>query len=103
MATRDTSALLVGDPSFDPNWPLARGLKPLHFARREVEEIRTLYRSDVLIGNDATPQQFLRLAKDHAIVHIAAHGVVNADAPSQSFLLFNGLLNAEMLMNQLHT
>ena len=103
LAARDTSALLVGDPWFDPNWPLARGLKPLHFARHEVEEIRTLYRSDVLIGTNATPQQFLRLAKDHAIIHIAAHGVVNADAPSQSFLLFHGLLNAEMLMNQLHT
>jgi CHAT domain-containing protein len=103
MAARDTSALLVGDPSFDPNWPLARGLKPLPFARREVDDIRSFYRSDVLIGDAATPQQFLRLAKDHAIVHIAAHGVVNADAPSQSFLLFHGLLNAEMLMNQLHT
>jgi CHAT domain-containing protein len=103
MVARDTSALLVGNPSFDPSWPLAKGLKPLPFARREVEEVRAFYRSDVLTGNDATPEQFLRLAKDHAIVHVAAHGVVNADAPSQSYLLFHGVLNAEMLMNEFHT
>lgn len=103
MIARDTSALLFGNPSFDPNWPLAKGLKTLPFAQREVNEIRSFYRSDVLTGDAATPEEFLRLAKDHAIVHVAAHGVVNADAPSQSYLLFHGVLNAEMLMNQLHT
>jgi hypothetical protein len=104
LAAGDTSALLIADPKFDPNSTLGRGFRRLLFARLEVDTIRSMYpRSEVLMDEEATPQQFLRLASHNAIVHIAAHGVVNGDAPSQSFLLFNGLLNAEMLTKELHT
>ena len=100
----DTSALLIADPSFVSNTALTQGLQRLPFARREVDSIRAMYpRPEVLMDDEATPREFLRLASGSAIVHIAAHGVVNGDAPSQSFLLLNGVLNAEMLMKQLHT
>jgi CHAT domain-containing protein len=104
-----SDALLIGDPAFDLQLTLARGLQRLPGARAEVGDIRALYpRSDVLTGDDATASQFLRLANGHAIIHIAAHGVVNGDAPSQSFLLFasrgadHGVLNAAALMRELH-
>ncbi|MEA2237597.1 MAG: hypothetical protein QOC81_2321 [Thermoanaerobaculia bacterium] len=104
LVARDASALLVGDPAFDPNSTLGQGFQRLPFARKEIDEIRLNYpHPAVLMDDAATPQQFLRLASRNAIVHIAAHGVVNGDAPSQSFLLLNGLLNAEMLMKELHT
>ena len=103
MPARHTSALLIGDPAFDKNSPLAQGLDRLHFARDEIESIRGSYPSEVLMDDAATPQQFLSRAGSHSIIHIAAHGVVNAGAPSQSYLLFHGLLNASMLMRQLHT
>ncbi len=104
LAAHDSSALLIGDPAFDPQSTLARGLRRLPFAQKEVEQIRSFYpRSDVLIGEAATPQQFFRLAGGKALIHIAAHAIVNGDAPSQSFLLFNGVLNAEALMRDLHT
>lgn len=103
MTARDASALLIGDPAFDKNSPLAQGLDRLRFARGEIEAIRGLYPSEVLMDDAATPQQFLSRAGSHAIIHVAAHGVVNPDTPSQSYLLFHDLLNASMLMSQLHT
>jgi CHAT domain-containing protein len=110
LAARDTSALLIGDPAFDRKSTLAGGLQRLAYAPRQVEQVRSLYpRSEVLTGDAATPQQFLRLAGKSAVIDIAAHGVVNGDAPSQSFLLFapsdgeSGVLSAGMLMKDLHT
>ncbi len=104
LASRDASALLIGDPAFDPRSTLAQGLQRLPFARKEVDAIRLMYpHSGVLMDDAATPQQFLRLAGGNAIIHIAAHGVVNGEAPSQSFLLFHDVLTAEMLMKDLHT
>jgi CHAT domain-containing protein/tetratricopeptide (TPR) repeat protein len=104
LASRDASALLIGDPAFDPRSTLAQGLQRLTFARKEVDAIHLMYpHSEVLMDAAATPQQFLRLAGGNAIIHIAAHGVVNGDAPSQSFLLFHDVLTAEMLMKELHT
>ena len=103
LATGDDSALLVADPAFDPSSTLAEGFHRLPFARREADKIGLTYpHHEVLMDEAATPEAFLRLAGRNAIVHIAAHGVVNGDAPSQSFLLFNGVLTAEMLMKQLH-
>jgi CHAT domain-containing protein len=106
----DASALLIGDPAFNLNSTLAAGLKRLPFARQQAEQVHSFYpRSEILLDTAATPQQFLRLAGNNAVIDIAAHGVINGDAPSQSFLLFaasgsdSGVLNAEMLMKELHT
>lgn len=105
----DASALLIGDPAFDPQLTLARGLQRLKGARREVDQIRPLYsRSDVLTDEAATVPQFLRMANGHAVIHIAAHAIVNGDAPSQTFLLFtpsgaeHGVLSAATLIKELH-
>lgn len=105
----DTSALLIGDPAFAPELTLARGLQRLKGAQREVDEIRADYSpTDVLTAEAATVAQFLRMANGHAIIHIAAHAIVNGDAPSQSFLLFTpsgtdpGVLNAATLIKELH-
>jgi len=103
LPPHDDSALLIGDPAFDPRSTLGLGLNRFPSARFEVESIRPLYRARVLIGEEATAQQFLSLARDNAVIDIAAHAVVNGDAPSQSYLLFNRVLNAETLVDQLHT
>jgi CHAT domain-containing protein len=106
----DASALLIGNPAFDRQFTLTRGLDPLPNAEREAVEIHKLYPdSEVLIGDAATAARFLQRAGRSAIIHIAAHAVVNGDAPSQSFLLFtpsggdHGVLNAETLIRELHT
>ena len=102
LSTKDAAALLVGDPAFDPKSTLAEGLHRLAGARWEVLEIAPLYHSEVVMDEDATPERFLRAAGGAAIIHVAAHGVVNGDAPSKSFLLLNGVLTAQRLMNDLH-
>jgi len=83
------SIFLVGDPQFDEQLPLARGLNRLPHAEREVERIRDLYapHAEMLIGARATVPAFLRGARENTIAHIAAHGIVNAEAPSRSLLL----------------
>jgi CHAT domain-containing protein len=110
LPSGDASALLIGNPAFDRQLTLARGLDPIPNAEREAVEIHTLYPgSEVLIGDAATAAQFLQRAGGSAIIHIAAHAIVNGDAPSQSFLLFtpsggdHGVLNAETMIRELHT
>lgn len=103
LVSNGATALLVGDPAFDRNSVFGQGLKRLGNARREVAAIAPLYRhSEILVDASATPERFLQLAGDNEVIHIAAHGVVNGEAPSKSFLLFNGVLTAEALMNALH-
>ena len=104
LASGGASALLIGDPAFDVNSTLAEGLHRLPLARAEVGEISGLYdRPDVLIGDAATPRQFMQLAGGAAVIHIAAHAVVNGDAPSQSYLLLRDVLTAETLMKEFRT
>jgi CHAT domain-containing protein len=106
---RIPSLLLVGDPAFRRN-EFTQGLDyPLHHARAEVHEIRALNEAgvEILLGGDATVPAFLSAAKNKTIVHLAAHSIVNADAPSKSTLVLapsaddEGLLTAEELVRQL--
>jgi tetratricopeptide (TPR) repeat protein len=59
------------------------------------EEVRTLrdriFKADatVLVSKDATKEAFLRQAKDFNILHLATHGVIEAN-PLESYLLFAG-------------
>jgi CHAT domain-containing protein len=104
----DNSALLVGDPDFDPSNTLTLGLPRLPAARDEVEKIRELYaRSEVLTGASATPDNVLRLASMSSIVHIAAHAIATGSAPSQSYVVLApsandaGILDAQTLRKRL--
>jgi CHAT domain-containing protein len=103
------SILLFGDPKFDETLPFVHGLKRLPYAQNEVESIRGLYAPNaaVHVDSDATSQAFLREARQNTIVHVAAHGIVNAQAPTRSLLLFapfganRGALYAEDLLTEL--
>ncbi|HEX2121894.1 MAG TPA: CHAT domain-containing protein, partial [Thermoanaerobaculia bacterium] len=102
------SALLVGNPHFDPQLPRAHGMKRLQHAVSEVEEIRALYPDvDVLTGEYATVPEFLRLARDKAVVHFAGHSIVNPRQPARSLLLLApspehaGEIEAQELLTQL--
>lgn len=95
----DRSALLVADP--------LNG-EPLPHARSEVDTIRLFYpQHEMLIGKEATVPQFLTRARDHAIVHVAAHALVDPSLPSQSRILLagsaqdDGALDAEEMLTDL--
>jgi CHAT domain-containing protein len=110
-AGKPESILIVADPAFNRGLELARGLDRLDFARDEAARIKQLYepllRVDSLPDEKATITEFLRLATESTIIHIAAHGIANAEIPSRSFLLFapgttdSGALDAERLIHEL--
>jgi CHAT domain-containing protein len=110
LTSRGTpSVLLVGDPAFNRALALAHGLQPLPHARRECEQIYDLYkpRARMLLESDATIPQFLKRARSSTVIHVAAHTIVNAQAPSRSFILFApavnepGPLDAQALLTRL--
>jgi CHAT domain-containing protein len=103
------SVLLVGNPAFDGELTLTRGMQPLPHAENEVQRIGALYGAAAAIrtGDEATVPEFLELVRDRSIVHFAGHVIVNPRRPSQSLLLFakspahSGVLNAEELLTEL--
>ena len=105
----EPSVLLVGDPAFDANLPFAQGLLPLPHARSECERISALYgpRAQLLLDRDATIPRFLEQARTSAIIHVAAHSIVNAQAPPRSYILLApapnepGPLDAQALLTRL--
>jgi CHAT domain-containing protein len=109
-STNQPSVLLVGDPAFNEELPLARGLARLPAARREVEGIRPLYapRADLCVDTCATVPAFLERARDKTIVHVAGHAIANARAPYRSLLLLapsageSGALEAGDLLTRLN-
>jgi CHAT domain-containing protein len=94
------SALLVADPWNDE--------PPLPYARSEVAAIGSLYpQYEMLIGQEATISRFLARARDYAVVHVAAHALVDPSLPSQSRILLtkseqdDGALDAEEMLTDL--
>jgi CHAT domain-containing protein len=103
------SVLLVGDPAFNGSLPFAQGLLPLPHARSECEKISALYapRATMLLESEATIPRFLEQARTSAIIHVAAHSIVNSQAPSRSYILLApapddpGPLEAQTLVTRL--
>ena len=107
------SVLLFADPRFNEKLDIAENLPRLGAARREAQQIHDLYAGIARVDppymdERATVPALLELAPQNAIIHIAAHGISNPDAPSRSFLLLapaedgdSGVIDAERLLRQL--
>jgi len=75
-----------------------------------VQQIYALYAPDaqLRVEADATVPAFIDLARKSAVVHIAAHGIVDPRMPSHSALLLapsdksSGLLDAQAMLTTLH-
>lgn len=81
--------LLVGDPEFDRNMPVAGDLPSLPGAVTEVGEIASAYGSaaETLLKEEATVEEFLARARTKTVVHFAGHAIVNQTVPARSMLL----------------
>lgn len=109
QTAEEPSILLVGDPAFNDKLAFAQGLQPLPHARRECEKIHDLYgqRAQMLLESDATIPRFLERARTSSILHVAAHSIVNAQAPQRSYILLApapgepGPLEAQALLTRL--
>ena len=71
-------ALLVGDPCLKKARPKHRKLNPLPKAREEVEMIGQILNTRPLTGGEATKDEVLKQLGSVALVHIAAHGDMEA-------------------------
>lgn len=101
--------LLIGDPAFDTQLDIAKGLNRLPLAREEVRQIQQVYgdTSEVVPPINATVPHFLDAAHGSTVVHLAGHAIVNPNEPYHSALLLapsphqTGVIEAEELLASL--
>ncbi len=80
------SALAVNNPEFDRR--LFPKLAQLSSAEEEIRGLHSLYdRYDELLGAQATKERFLQRAPKFDVLHLAAHGLVNAREPLLSAIV----------------
>jgi len=91
--TAPKELLALGDPRVSTKakqvGPVLRGvtLGPLRDAREEVRALADIYgvtNSTILIDRNASETELKRLIGDYRVVHLAAHGVVDDEAPLYS-------------------
>ena len=73
-----TGALLVGDPWVQEVIYEGTTLGQLQWAKKEVQMIGEILQTEPLVGKQATKDQVLRRISSVALVHIAAHGKMEA-------------------------
>ena len=74
----NNGVLLVGDPCLKKARKKHRRLNPLPWAREEVKTIGEILNSTPLTGEEATKDEVLKQLGSVALVHIAAHGDMEA-------------------------
>lgn len=68
-----------------------RALDRLPEAEREAREVAAFYEwPEILIEEEATPENFLRSSVSKDVLHFAGHAVVDLESPRRSVLLFAG-------------
>ena len=63
-------------------------LQPLPAAQEEVKNIANIFSGDFLFGTDANEAFFKKNAANYQVIHLAMHGILNADEPLLSSLVF---------------
>lgn len=90
---KNTQDLLAFAPGF-PNNPLIaernnrEELGELLYNEAEAKAVLQSFAGKLVADQEATKQQFLELAPQFRIYHIASHAVVNDQAPNSSFIAF---------------
>jgi CHAT domain-containing protein len=72
----------------------AAGLPFLNYVDQEAEAMSRLYQGKALLSGQATKAEFLRLATDYDILHIASHAELNTRSPLFSRILLTPDRNA---------
>ena len=85
--TNSERALVVGGPQFDRD--RFANLEDLPSARREAEEVASLYRAAPLLGPEATTTRVRRELQNVDVAHFATHAVSDDQTPLLSKLLLS--------------
>ncbi|MEZ4850279.1 MAG: tetratricopeptide repeat protein [Bacteroidia bacterium] len=85
--------ILALGPSFPENTQFNHSarthISPLYFNQSEAQIAGEIFDGKVLLGSDATLQNFLWLAPRYQILHLATHGSTNDEKIDYSFLAFS--------------
>lgn len=80
-------------------------LRPLDYAKMEVESIERNLKTKTFIDNEASEEEFFKEAKNAGVLHLAMHTLINDEDPLYSKLLFtynqknnSGLVNTYELL-----
>jgi CHAT domain-containing protein/tetratricopeptide (TPR) repeat protein len=86
---------------FQENNVYRNTLRPLPYAKEEIKIVSELTNGSRLIGKDATEKEFLQLAPDYDILHLAMHTLIDDKNPLYSKLVFynNNYNSDEGLLN----
>ncbi len=103
------SILLFGNPRFDRKLDIAQKLDDLPGAEDEVRRVGAVYgaAAEIRTNAAATVPEFLRLAPQYDVLHLAAHGIVMPNEPTESLILLApspgdaGALTAARLLDEL--
>lgn len=82
------TALVVGDPAFDPG--VHPSLRRLPGAAVEAEAVAEIYSGRALVSDAATEPALRAELGGHDVLHLAAHGRLDAVAPSASSIILAG-------------
>lgn len=97
IAVKDQRNLLAMAPVFDGGllaWSdpaeAVRGsrLGPIPESRTEVNNITAIWKTKPYVDRDASLAQFLEIAPQASIIHLATHAIINENTPSLSYLAF---------------
>ncbi len=71
---------------------LRYGLSELPYSGEEIRKIENVYpaHSRIFFGNEANKLNFLKLAPEYMVIHLATHGRANYEEGNLSFLAFRG-------------
>lgn len=71
------------------NDSLSSNLQNLLGAKREVQNVASLFSGDSYIGSEATKTNFLKNASEYSILHLAGHTFVSSDSSQTSQIVFS--------------
>ena len=63
-------------------------LGPIPGAQTEVQNLKSILKSDIYDGEDATESNFKKIAGNYSLLHLAMHTLINNDNPLYSKLVF---------------
>ena len=75
-------------PSFSAIKGLQSTLKPLKFNVEQAKTVSRVAGGDMLTGNEATKDNFLNMAEQYEILHLASHAITNNKNINETYLAF---------------
>jgi len=74
--------------AFAPTFKNDDSLSELPFNTEEVNEIKQIFKSNIYTNEHATKENFIDEYKNHKLIHLSTHAIVNDTMPSKSLIAF---------------